>query len=255
MDRAARPELARYKAIVEYDGTGYIGFQRQAPERGQTVQGELENALAALNRGGPVTVLAAGRTDTGVHASGQVIAFNLDWRHGPEVLLRAINAHLPRDIALRSVEPCAPEFHPRFSAAGRRYRYSLYESAERRPLDDRFAWRVWPPLDRAALAEASQSLLGRRDFGAFGSAPDEGGHTVREVREARWETGADRLEFYIAADAFLYRMVRSVVGALRRVGAGELSPADFAAIAASGDRSRGAVIAPPQGLCLIDVFY
>jgi tRNA pseudouridine38-40 synthase len=248
-------EQVRYKAIVEYDGTEYIGFQRQAPGRGPTIQGELETALGALNRGAPVSVSAAGRTDTGVHASGQVIAFNLDWRHGPDVLARAVNAHLPAAIAVRSVEVCGADFHPRFSATGRRYRYIIYQAPERAPLLDRFAWRVWPPLDEAALLEASRSLLGRKDFGAFGSAPDEGGQTVREVREARWEASAGRLEFYIAADAFLYRMVRSLVGVLKRVGAGELSPAEFAAIVASADRSQGAVIAPPQGLCLIDVFY
>lgn len=247
--------MARYKAVIEYDGTDFVGFQRQTPERGPTVQGELESALAAINQGAAVSVTGAGRTDSGVHATGQVVSFSLEWRHGAEVLARALNASLPQAIAVRSAEECATDFHPRHSAAGRRYRYSLYQSPVRAPVRHRFAWQVWPRLDLPAMIEASRCLPGRRDFGAFGSAPDEGGHTIREVREARWEAAGDGLDFYIAADAFLYRMVRSIVGSLKRVGAGELSPAEFGAITASAERSLGAHIAPPQGLCLIEVFY
>jgi tRNA pseudouridine38-40 synthase len=249
--------LARYKAVIEYDGTDYIGFQRQAPERGETVQGELEAALAVINRGSLVAVQGAGRTDTGVHATGQVVAFNLEWRHGPAMLARAINANLSSAIGVRDLEECGPEFHPRFSATGRRYRYSIYQAPIRSPLRSRFAWQVWPRLSVEALIEASGYLLGRQDFAAFGSAPDEGGHTVRAVREARWEVvdNGAVLDFYISADAFLYRMVRSIVGTLKRVGAGELSPKQFAERVASADRSRGAKIAPPNGLCLIEVMY
>lgn len=249
--------MTKYKAVVEYDGTDFIGFQRQAPERGVTIQGQLEEALASLNHGNAVTVLAAGRTDTGVHALGQVIAFSLDWPHGLDVLLRAVNAHLPSAIALRQVEECGAEFHPRYGAKGRRYRYRLLQVPVRSPLQARYAWQVWPPLNLEALVQASQYLLGRKDFAAFGSAPDEGGHTIREVREARWELNpqGDVLEFYIAADAFLYRMVRSIVGTLKLVGAGDLSPEQFGQIVASADRSMGAKIAPPNGLCLVEVVY
>ncbi len=247
----------RYRALVEYDGTDYIGFQRQAPERGTTIQGELEAALAAINQGQPVTVVAAGRTDTGVHALGQVVAFNLEWRHGPEVLVRAINANLPPAVAVREAQECGAEFHPRYSAQGRRYRYQIYQAPTRSPLRQRFAWQVWPRLDAEALKQASAHLTGRKDFGAFGTAPDEGGHTVREVREARWEVseGGEVLDFYINADAFLYRMVRSIVGTLKRVGAGELTPAQFGGIVASAERSQGNFIAPPNGLCLLEVIY
>lgn len=247
--------MARYKAIVEYDGTDYSGFQRQAPEAGPTVQGDLESALATLNKGGAVIVHGAGRTDSGVHASGQVVAFTLDWAHDTVTLLRAVNAHLPRAIAVHSVEECATDFHPRFSAKGRRYRYTMYSTPTRSPLRDRFAWHVSPLLDLAALRAASAHLPGRRDFGAFGSAPDPEGHTVREVREARWELRDDMLEFYIEADAFLYRMVRTVVGTLRQVGAGNLSAEAFAEVVASADRNRAAMPAPPNGLCLVQVSY
>jgi tRNA pseudouridine38-40 synthase len=249
--------MARYKAIIEYDGTDYVGFQRQAPEAGPTVQGELESALAAINRGEAVTVLGAGRTDTGVHAAGQVVAFQLNWPHGPGTLVRALNANLPPAIAVKQAEECAADFHPRYSAKGRRYRYTILNAPARSPLRERFAWRAWPPaLNVSAMIEASAYLIGRKDFAAFGIAPDEGGHTVREVREARWATPAEsELEFYIEADAFLHRMVRSIVGALRRVGAGELTPAEFGGIVGSKDRSRAGTPAPPQGLCLMEVIY
>lgn len=248
--------VARYKAIVEYDGTDFCGFQRQAPEAGPTVQGELESALSRIGRAS-VTVIGAGRTDGGVHASGQVIAFELEWAHGPQTLARAVNANLPRAIAVRGVVECPPEFHPRFSAQGRRYRYSIYNAEVRSPLKERFAWHVWPPLDLAAMQSASEYLIGRRDFAAFGTAPEADGHTVRAVREARWESsGADGLlNFYIEADAFLYRMVRSIVGTLKMVGHGELTPTTFGEIVQSADRSRAGMAAPPSGLCLMEVMY
>lgn len=199
--------MARYKAVLEYDGTDYAGFQRQAPTAGRTVQGELEATLAVMNKGQAVTVLGAGRTDSGVHASGQVIAFNLDWAHGPDVLIRALNATLPRAIAVRSLAECEASFHPRYGASGRRYRYRIHHAPTRSPLQDRYAWQVWPTLNVEAMTAAAQHLPGRKDFGAFGSAPDEGGHTVRKVREARWEVlphwDGELLNFYISADAFL----------------------------------------------------
>jgi len=249
--------VARYKAVVEYDGTDYAGFQRQIPEAGPTVQGELESALAAINGGVAVTAHGAGRTDTGVHAAGQVIAFDLQWAHGTDALTRALNANLPRTIAVKSAAECAAGFHPRFSAKGRRYRYAILNAPARSPLRERFAWRVWPLLDARAMAEASQYLMGRKDFGAFGSSPEPGGHTVREVREARWDADDDNamLNFHIEADAFLRRMVRSIVGTLKWVGAGEIAPDAFGDIVASADRSRAAAPAPPNGLCLVEVLY
>jgi len=249
--------LARYKATLEYDGTDFAGFQRQVAEAGPTIQGELEAALARLNGGDPVTVIGAGRTDSGVHATGQVIAFNLEWSHGPETLARALNANLPRTIAARDVSDCEAGFHPRFSASGRRYRYSIYNAPTRSPLRERFAWRAWPKLEVAALQAASGQLIGRRDFGTFGTAPEAGGHTLRTVREARW-SGPDEDEtfnFYIEADAFLYRMVRSLVGTLKLVGSGDWSPADFESAMAAADRRQSATPAPPNGLCLIEVIY
>ena len=247
------PEANRYRAIVEYDGTDYLGFQRQAS--GRTVQGELEAALGRIGWRGR-SVLAAGRTDAGVHASGQVIAFDFEWRHGDEDLLRALNSSLPADIALQSLAACEPKFHPRFDALGRRYRYRLYNRPLRSPLAARYAWQVWPPLDLAALQAASRLLLGRHDFAAFGTDPERGESTTRTVSLAEWQAEPGGwLNFDIQAEAFLYHMVRSLVGALRRAGTGELSLEDFGAILASRDRARCPPLAPPQGLCLVEVVY
>jgi len=247
--------MARYKAIVEYDGTDFLGFQRQAA--GRTVQAELEVALNRIGWSGKA-VLGAGRTDTGVHASGQVIAFDLDWRHGEGNLLRAANANLPPDVAVKSVEACTPDFHPRFSARGRRYRYTIYNAPVRAPLVARYAWQVWPStLNLESMQAASRQLLGQHDFAAFGADPEGGENTQRVVSLAEWSapTTGTLLYFDIQANAFLYRMVRSLVGALKCVGTGELTVEVFGVILASRERSKCPPLAPPQGLSLIEVIY
>jgi tRNA pseudouridine38-40 synthase len=254
--------MARFRAVVEYDGTDLLGFQRQAV--GRTVQGELEIALGQIGwtsaygtRGG---VLGAGRTDRGVHAAGQVIAFDFDWQHGAGDLARALNANLPADIAIKALDACAPQFHPRFDARARRYRYTLYNQPARSPLAARFAWQVWPALDLGLLQAGSAALLGRHDFAAFGSDPDPkgGSNTVRTVSLAEWQAtpgAAHWLTFDIQAEAFLFRMVRSLVGALKRVGTGELAVGQLEAILASADRAQCPPIAPAHGLCLMEVIY
>jgi tRNA pseudouridine38-40 synthase len=247
--------MARYQAVVEYDGTEFLGFQRQAEGVSRTVQGELEAALARIGGAG-TKVLGAGRTDSGVHAAGQVIAFDLEWSHGAADLLRALNANLPADVAVKSVADCASDFHPRFRARARRYRYTIYNAPVRSPLAARYAWHVWPPaLDVEALQAASQKLLGRHDFAAFGSDPEGGESTTRTASRAEWTAAAPWLHFDIQADAFLYRMVRSLAGALKRVGAGDLTVEDFVALLESRDRSQCPAIAPAHGLCLMEVVY
>jgi tRNA pseudouridine38-40 synthase len=245
--------MPRYRSLLEYDGTDFLGFQRQAA--GRTVQGEVEAALGRLGWTGR-TLWGAGRTDAGVHASGQVIAFDLEWAHGAEALGRALNANLPSDVAAREVAESEAEFHPRYSARGRRYRYTLYNQPVRSPLAARYSWQVWPALDVAALRAASEHLLGRHDFASFGIDPDGGTNTVRTVRVADWaEAPGGRLTFDIEAEAFLQRMVRSVVGALRQVGGGALSAGGFADLLAAKDRRQCPPAAPPQGLCLVAVLY
>jgi tRNA pseudouridine38-40 synthase len=244
---------ARYRGLIEYDGTDFQGFQRQAT--GRTVQGELEAALGRIGWRGKA-VLGAGRTDSGVHAAGQVVAFEFDWQHGLADLVRALNANLPADIAVKALDACAPDFHPRYSARGRRYRYTIYNQPIRSPLHARFCWQVWPALELAPMRAASAALLGRHDFAAFGSDPDQGGNTVRTIAVAEWQAAPGGwLTFEIQAEAFLFRMVRSLVGALRRVGQGEMTVAQFEALLASRDRAQCPAIAPPHGLCLVEVLY
>jgi tRNA pseudouridine38-40 synthase len=250
--------MARYRAVVEYDGTDLLGFQRQAT--GRTVQGELEAALGRIGwLGGTGThnaVLGAGRTDAGVHAAGQVIAFDFDWQHGAGDLARALNANLPGEIAIKQLDECDSVFHPRFDARGRRYRYTLYNQPVRSPLAARFAWQVWPALDLELLQAGSAALLGRHDFAAFGSDPEHGRSTVRTISLAAWQAAPGGwLTFDVQAEAFLFRMVRSLVGALKRVGTGELTVEQLRAILAAADRAQCPPIAPAQGLCLMEVIY
>jgi tRNA pseudouridine38-40 synthase len=250
--------VVRYQAVVEYDGTDFLGFQRQA--QGRTVQGEIESALQRIGWPGQ-SILGAGRTDTGVHAAGQVIAFDLDWPHGDDSLVRALNANLPADIAVKTIALAPPGFHPRFRAIARRYRYTIYNAPTRSALAARYSWHVWSRLDVNALQAAAQVLIGTHDFATFGTDPDDGpngrpgNNTVRTISRAEWMAAREWLYFDIQADAFLYRMVRSVVAALRLVGAGGRAVADFQTLLEARDRAQCPPIAPPQGLCLMEVIF
>jgi tRNA pseudouridine38-40 synthase len=242
----------RVRGVVAYDGTEYGGFQRQA--NALTVQEAIETALAQITREA-ISVLAAGRTDAGVHATGQVVAFDIAWRHGLDDLWRALNAVLPADIAFLQIEEAAPDFHPRYDARSRRYRYTLYNAPVRCPLALRHSLHVAVPLDVAAMGRAAQLLVGEHDFAAFGQPPRQGGTTVRRVLTAEWGRDAPQLHFDIEANAFLYRMVRSIVGTLLQVGRSEMEVEGFAAVLASCDRDRAGPTVPPCGLCLVEVKY
>lgn len=239
------------RAVVAYDGTDYSGFQRQA--NAPTVQAALETALARVSQEA-ITVLAAGRTDAGVHAAGQVITFDTAWRHGLDNLHRALNAVLPADVAVQEIEQAAPDFHPRYNAHSRRYRYTVYNAPVRCPLTRRYSLHVTASLDVVAMQQAARSLVGERDFATFGQPP-QGEITVRRVLAAEWGGEMPRLTFDIEANAFLYRMVRSIVGTLLQVGRGGMDVEEFVAALASCDRSRAGPTAPPHGLCLMEVRY
>jgi tRNA pseudouridine38-40 synthase len=241
----------RVKATVAYDGTEYLGFQRQAS--GPTVQGVLETALGTVT-GAHTRVLGAGRTDAGVHAEGQVIAFDTRWRHSLSDLERAMNSVLPQDSAVRDLVQTEPGFHPRFDAQSRRYRYTLYNAPVRSPLARRSSLHVSASLDLRAMEEATELLVGEHDFAAFGR-PTQGTVTVRRVIEAGWFADPPWLFFDIEANAFLFRMARSIVGTLLQIGQGRLSPERFGAILASRDRSRAGQTAAAHGLCLMRVRY
>ena len=241
--------MARYQIILAYDGTHFVGSQRQG--QGRTAQGELERALRKIGWTGK-SILLAGRTDTGTHASGQVAAFDLDWGHGPDALHRALNANLPQDMAVRTVAGAAELFHPRFDASSRRYRYRLFCQETRDPLRERYAWRVWPPV--ADLAPLAELWPGRHDFAAFGTPPRAGGSTVRTVMTASWQSAVDEWTFDVQADAFLYRMVRRLVYVQVAVGQGRL-PAEQLVRALAEGIKLPAGLAPASGLTLVEVRY
>lgn len=243
--------MARYKVILVYDGTAFKGMQRQAEAR--TVQAVVEDALRKISRQG-LSIIAAGRTDSGVHASGQVIAFDLDWRHSEQDLLNAVNANLPEDVAARQVSEVNAKFHPRYDALARRYRYETYCQPLRDPLRDRYAWQVWPALDFELVQKASEALLGEHDFAAFGSPPTDGGSTIRRVSRAEWFQQDDRLSFEVVANAFLYRMVRRMVKLLVEIGQGVLE-LQIVNDLLSDPQEMIQGLAPPQGLFLAEVTY
>lgn len=242
----------RYRALLAYDGAAYYGFQRQ--RAGQpTVQSELERALAQITHQ-TVVVTGSGRTDSGVHALGQVISFTIQWRHGVAALQRALNANLPQDIAVLQVEEASPAFHPRFDARRRTYAYHVYSAVVRDPLRRRYSWHVDRPLNVAQMQAAAQYLVGVHDFATFGQPP-QGESTVREVFRAEWRQRDELLVFEIAANAFLYRMVRSLVGSLKAVGEGAWTVDEFVAALRACDRRRSAAAAPACGLYLLSVTY
>jgi tRNA pseudouridine38-40 synthase len=198
--------MARYQIILSYDGTHFLGSQRQ--DQSRTVQGELEKALQALGWQ-QSSVILAGRTDSGTHASGQVAAFDLEWKYGCSRLIKALNGHLPRDMSVRQARQVAIDFHPRFDATSRRYRYQLFCAEIRDPLRERFAWRVWPAV--TGLETMAPLWPGTHDFAAFGSPMHAKGSTIRRVLSAAWQEDQAGWSFEIEADAFLYRMVRRIV--------------------------------------------
>jgi tRNA pseudouridine38-40 synthase len=242
-----------YKSILAYDGTDFHGFQRQS-QSVRTVQGELEAGLRKIGWQGE-SILAAGRTDGGVHARGQVVTFQMNWDHGEATLQRALNASLPADMAITSVETAGDDFHPRFSATSRRYRYSLLLAPLRDPLRERYAWQIWPGLEVDDLNQIGSHLVGRHDFGAFGTAPIEGGHTKREIMQLAWSQEGDRQWVDITADAFLYHMVRRLVSAILEVGEGRRGLEELQTSLVDPSLHWETGLAPAHGLCLEEVRY
>lgn len=246
----------RYRATLAYDGSAYWGFQRQAGDV-PTIQAAVEAAVLKIT-GEHTTVIAAGRTDTGVHAIGQVIVFDIeDWRHDAAILTKALNTALPDDISLRGV--CeAPGFHPRFDALARRYRYSVLQADVRDPLLWKRVWWIEYPLDLPPMMAAASLLKGTHDFATFGHPP-QGTNTVRTVAVSQWSSepaNAGTLYFYtVEANAFLQHQVRRMVGMLVDVGRGWLSVDEFETRFRSADLRQARRAAPPHGLILEAVRY
>jgi len=249
--------MARYQVILAYDGTEFVGSQKQAIKR--TVQDELEKALHKLGWSGR-SALLAGRTDTGVHAAGQVASFDLDWLHTDEDLLRALNSNLPVDMAVRDVCIAQAKFHPRFDAISRRYHYHLFCGPVRDPLRERFAWRVWPEVDGDALQAAAPLFVGQHDFASYGTPPRAGSSTLRTVMNSSWRQVDDEWHYEVQANAFLYRMVRRLVFVQVAVAQGKVSVEAVArSLAGQAEgRKRSELpsgLAPAHGLTLVEVTY
>lgn len=242
-------------AVIEYDGTAFAGSQVQPNAR--TVQGELEEALNRLI-GERIRVRLAGRTDAGVHATGQVAAFCLPRRsrgagYGWPELRRRLNAVLPPDLVVRSLRPASPDFDPRRDARWRVYRYRILANGARRPLERHRALEIDDRLDVAAMQAAAQRMVGERDFASLGS--DVHGRTVRHLAEVRVTRRGDLVEVRVTADAFLRRMVRSIVAVLLAVGRGRLAPEEVDRLLAGSGRALDGRAAPARGLTLERVVY
>lgn len=250
--------MARSKSLkltLQYDGTSYVGWQRQAA--GVSIQGLLEDALAPI-AGAPVTVHGAGRTDAGVHALGQVASVKLSSTLDEPTLVRALNAVLPPDVRVLAADEVEPDFHARFSARAKTYEYRIVNAPFVSAFLHRYVWHVAQPLDLEAMRTACGPLVGRHDFAGFQGAGSEVATTERTILDLEWADGGGfdlPLVLRVTGDGFLRHMVRNVVGTLVEVGTGRWDPWRLLAILESRDRTQAGPTAPARGLFLTQVTY
>jgi tRNA pseudouridine38-40 synthase len=250
--------MPTFKITLAYDGTDYVGWQRQA--NGVSIQGVIEQALRELDER-DVTVTGAGRTDAGVHALGQVAAFTIARAMPADAVARALNARLPAAIRVLSAEDVAPAFHPRFGARAKTYRYRIWNGDVISPFEHRYAWHVTGALDADAMRAAARLVEGTHDFAAFQSAGSDVITTEREVITSRLEGSPeglrhDRLVTYeVVGSGFLRHMVRTIAGTLVEIGRGKQPVAWMAHVLASRDRAAAGPTAPAAGLFLVSVAY
>jgi len=248
------PKLQRWKCVCAYDGTSFAGWQSQV--RADAIQDVIEARLTQIF-GHKIRIHGSGRTDSGVHALGQVFHFDAQWRHGADKLLAAFRTGLPPAIQIKSARPVAADFHARFQASGKRYQYHL-SLGDADPFTRPFCWTVFRPLDYRAMQAAAAVLRGRHDFRAFTALNGQGEareDTVRDLRRLEIVRRGRRVRITFEADGFLYKMIRSLVGLLVSVGEGKVTVADVRAILGSKERTARVLTAPPHGLCLVKVFY
>lgn len=247
--------VKRLKAIIMYDGYGFAGYQIQLNER--TVQLELERVLTKMHKGNNVKVVASGRTDAGVHATGQVIHFDTDLQFPVDGWLRALNAQLPGDIRVLSVKEVLNEFHARYGTSGKVYRYKWSLSDIESPFKRHYvAHTPGARPDIKRMREAAQAFLGTHDFTSFCSARTEVVDRVRTIKRLELlESDQDELHMVIEGDGFLYNMVRIIAGNLWEVGIGKREPTEMASLLDALDRKRAGKTAPARGLYLESVFY
>jgi len=246
--------MPRYALLLEYDGTGFVGWQRQ--DNGPSVQAILEDAAARLANGAPVQTTVAGRTDAGVHAEAQVAALDLPRDLSPATLREALNFHTkPHPIVVLRAAFAPPGWHPRFSAIGRCYRYRILNRRPRPALLAGRVWHVQAPLDAVAMHEAAQSLLGRHDFSSFRAAACQANSPLRTLDRLDVTRSGELLEIVAEARSFLHHQVRNIVGTLRLVGDGRWPVPRVAEVLAARDRRVAGPTAPAEGLCLTEVRY
>ncbi len=247
--------MRNIKLTVAYDGTSYHGFQEQRGTGLPTVQEVLEKCLFSL-AGRRLQVIGAGRTDAGVHARGQVVNFDAGgWGIPTGKISLALNGVLPNDIAAVAAEDAPEDFHARFSARLKEYRYTLHNSRRPDPFLRRYSYFFPRELDIGAMMEAAEYLKGRNDFSAFKAGGTPVKSTVRNLQEISIGRNGDLINLVFLGDGFLHHMVRIITGTLLEVGMKKYPPRMVAEILASGDRTRAGPTAPPQGLCLIKVYY
>ena len=242
------------KLLIAYDGTDYVGWQRQAA--GESIQGLLEDTLARIE-GAHVTIYGAGRTDAGVHAEGQVASARLAAELDDETLARALNANLPAAIRVMDVRTVADDFHARFSATAKTYEYRIWNGPAVPPFVNRFVWHVPQPLDLGIMNDAARALIGEHDFAAFQGSGSAAHTTVRRVVSAAWHrsTCEPLVTFAITGEGFLRHMVRSLVGTLVEIGLGRRPISDMARLLTEPARAHVGRTAPPSGLFLVRVEY
>jgi len=241
------------KLTISYDGTRFVGWQRQAA--GESIQGLLEDALARFE-GSPVTVHGAGRTDAGVHALGQVASVRVTCSHDVTTLTRALNAQLPEDVRILAVDEAAPDFHARFSATAKTYRYMIRNGPIAMPFERAYVWHLTEPLNVDAMQRAAALLVGTHDFAAFQSVGTDTPGSVRTIlRSGIRQPEPSLLSYQVTGEGFLRHMVRALTGTLVEVGRGWREPDSIASLLAGGRRSDAGATAPPRGLFLVSVDY
>ncbi len=245
--------MPSYRLLLEYDGTGYVGWQRQP--RGTSVQGLVEQALASICDMPRVAVMASGRTDAGVHALGQVASFTVPVERTADNLRRGLNSKLPEQVACLDARRVQPGFDARKFAVGKRYRYRILDGDRRSPTRQRYVAYERRPLEVEAMAAAARHLVGTHDFSCFRAVGSDVPTSVRTLREVAVTRVGDELWVEVRGDGFLRHMVRIMVGTLLEVGRGRLAPDALPAIVASRDRERAAKTAPARGLVLVEVDY
>jgi tRNA pseudouridine38-40 synthase len=245
--------VSAYAVVLAYDGTDFVGWQRQAA--GASIQGLLEEALAALDER-PVKATGAGRTDAGVHALQQVASFTLERSIAADVLVRALNARLPPVIRIRSAREVPATFNARFDARAKSYRYRIFNDLVMCPFERHYAWHVTGRLDVAAMGDAARRFEGRHDFAAFQAAGSSVATSERTIRSSRLVSEAPDLILYeVTGDGFLRHMVRTMVGTLVEIGFGRRNADSIDELIASRDRSQAGPTAPAHGLFLMAVEY